>query len=128
MPYEMRKTMAKRRVWGTLKKDVESPDYMIKAINAYKSLCYDPVRESMDALLTKISMLNKSITDPMLTLKDGKDTVSQLEYFESKVYSLQSEIKKDETITEIKGKKNLSNLERWQRKQIEYRKIKEAEE
>jgi len=128
MPYEMRKVMAKRRVWGDIKKDVDKSIDMIKAIDAYKSICYDPIRESLDAVRTKISMLNKSIVDPTLTLKDGKDTVTQLEFYEDKMYDLQNQSKKEETIAEIKGKKSLSTLEVWQRKQIEYRKIKEAEE
>ena len=128
MPFDMRCQMAKRRVWGNIKKDVEKSVEMIKAIDGYKSICHDPVRESIDAMRSKISRLNKEILSPTLNLADSKTNVSQLEFFESKLYNLENEVKKEETVIEIKGKKNLSNLETWQRRQIQYRKLKEAEE
>jgi hypothetical protein len=127
MPYEMRCNMAKRRVWGNIKRDVEKSVEMIKAIDCYKSICYDPVRESIDAIKLRISLLNKNILDPTANLADSKKNVELLEFYEDKLYNLENEVKKEEAIVEIKGKKNLSNLELWQRRQQEYRKIKSLE-
>jgi len=128
MPIDLRKQMAKRRVWGNIKRDVDKTQEMIKAIYAYQSICYDPVRESLDAFKSKINFINKKISDPDLNLKDGKDWVSQLEFYEAKIVSFEDEIKKEETVAEIKGKKTLGYLELWQRKQMQFRKIKDNEE
>lgn len=127
MPFDMRCQMAKRRVFGNIKRDVEKSVEMIKAITAYKSICYDPVRESIDAMKSKISLMNKAILDPTSSLADSKKNVELLEFYEDKLYNLENEVKKEEAIVEIKGKKNLSNLELWQRRQQEYEKIKDSE-
>jgi len=128
MPIERRRQMAKRKVWGDIKKDVEAPEYMIKAIHAYKSICYDPVRDSADAFKQKIDFLNRKVTQEDIILKDAKEYVDQLQFFEKKLYELEDEIKRDEAIVEIKGKLKLSKLERWQRSQQEYRRIKQINE
>jgi hypothetical protein len=126
MPLIMRKEMSKRRIWGNITRNVEKSEDMIKAIEAYKSICYEPARESVDAIRSKIHDLNKKITAPDLNHKDAKEHLTLLEFFEQKVLTLEEGIKREESIVEIKGKKKLSNLELWQRKQIQYRKINSA--
>jgi hypothetical protein len=125
-PMDMRKQMAKRKMWGNISKNVERSPDMVKAIDAYKSLCYDPIRESLDAFRYKVSFINKKIAEPNLNLSDAKEYVKQLEFYESKLFSLEDEVKKEETVAEIKGKKKLSNLEDWQRRQMQYRKNQES--
>lgn len=125
IPFELRKQIAKRRIFGNIKTDIEKSENMIKAIFGYKSICYDPIRDSLDAFRSKISMINEKIIDPNLNLRDAKEWVNQLEFYESKMYSLEEEVKKDETVAELKGQKKLSNLERWQRNQMQFRKLKD---
>lgn len=126
MPMELRKQMAKRRIFGNTKNDVEKSEQMIKAIYGYQSICYDPIRESLNAFRNKIFMINEKIIDPTLNLKDAKEWVSQLEFYETKMYSLEDEVKKEEVVAELKGKKTLGNLELWQRRQMQFRKLKDS--
>ena len=114
MPLDMRKEMAKRRIFGDVKTDIEKSEAIIKAIDAYRSLCYDPIRESIDALRGKIYFINRKLLESDLNLKDAKEYVNQLEFYENKMYSLEEEVRKEELIAEIKGKKTLSNVENWQ--------------
>lgn len=124
MPFEMRKIMAKRRVWKNTTIEPEKTSKVSKAIEAYKSICYDPIRNTADSLTTKIEILNQQLIDPSIDYKRAKDLVDQIDFFTERLYKLEQDIKIDDMANgEIKGKLKLSNLERWQKRQQEYAKI-----
>lgn len=128
MPLERRKQMAKRRIWGNITKDVEASEKMIRAAKAYQSICYDPVRASADAFKIKINFLNRQLVKEDLGFKDAQEYVKQLEFFEKKLFDLEDEIKRDESLVEVKGKLTLSKLEQWQRSQQEFERMKQIDE
>jgi len=125
MPLEMRKTSARRKLWKDLSITPEENPVVKKAIEAYKSICYDPIRSSIDAIKIKIEYLNHSLlTDQDITLTKAKDIIGQLSFFNDKLYSLEQEVKtEDITHNEIKGQLKLGRLEFFQRKQQEAAKL-----
>ena len=122
-PEDERKRIAKRRVWKNSKKVPENNAKIKKAINAYQSLIYDSKRISIENYKQKVATFNKEISISE-DIKIIKEKVTLVEFFEKKIHEYEDDVKADELNLELnlKGNKQLSQVEVWQRKIIAYEK------
>jgi hypothetical protein len=122
-PPEERKRIAKRKVFGNSKKNIEASSEMKKAIEAYRSLIYDPRKEATDNYRQKIHTLNMEIAH-INDYKEIKEKANIIEFLQKKIDDYENEIVSEEVNMEIKlkGNKELSYLEIWQRRKQAFEK------
>lgn len=119
-PLEERRLMARKTVYGDSKSIPES-QRMRRAMESYKSLVFDIRRETVDIYKAKISKLQKETLAPDTTFSRMKEIDSTITFMQDRLTSIEHDLDIEEgDNVELKGKKVLSYLEKWQRRQREY--------
>jgi len=119
-PYEERQFMAWKSAFGDSKKNPETERIRL-AMEGYKGLVFDIRRETIDIYIEKIRNLQKESLARDTTFGRMKEIDSTITFMQDRISSMNHELDLEEGDTvELKGKKQLSYLEKWQRNQREY--------
>lgn len=126
-PEDIRLQMAKRDAYNDADYDHLKVKHMVQAINEYNALQYDYRRENIRKYTQLINNLsNQLITETIpKKISDIDDAIKKLD---KRIQEMQEAL--DNSVQEIvlKGDKQLSLIEQWQRKMVEYkRKIAQQE-
>lgn len=128
-PLEERKLMAIKRIWGSVKKKISEveTDKVRLALREYEGLIFDIRRHTIDVYKAKIKDLHLDTLREDLSFPKLKENTSQMEFLQEKIRILEKELdtEEEEQIT-LKGGKDLSFIEIWQRRQREHRKFYEG--
>ena len=125
-PKDERRNMAKKVIYGDIKKMVET-EKIRNAIKGYKSLIFDIRRETVEVYTDKVKKLQKESLAPDLTFNRMKDIDNNITFLQDRIVSINHDLDVEEGENiEIKGKKSLSYIEQWQRNQREWRKYQES--
>lgn len=125
-PKEERRNMAKKVIYGDIKKMIET-ERICNAINGYRSLIFDIRRETVEVYLGKVVKLQKESLAPSLTFSRMKEIDLQITFLQDRIVGINHDLDIEESENiEIKGKKSLSYVEKWQRAQKEFRKYQES--
>lgn len=118
---------AKRQVWGTSDVVPEQNKKMIDAIEMYKSLQYDPKRETLRIYNEKIFKLSNDILHESDPRQIGKldEAINTLQKRASAIEKELNEIMSNDA--ELKGGQRMSFIEKWQENMREYNKIHQRE-
>lgn len=125
LPESERLLRAKRHVYGTSDVKPEEQKEVVAAVEAYMSLQYDPIRETLKNYREKIIRLSNKILDEEQPAAIGKlnDAIAVLNksaaQFEAELNKLMSNEE------ELKGGQTLSYIEKWQANQREFNKRKQ---
>lgn len=112
--------MARKTVYGDSKSVPES-QRMRKAMESYKSLVFDIRRETVDIYKAKIIKLQKETIAPDTTFSRMKEIDSTITFMTDRLTTIEHDLDIEEgDDIKLKGKKVLSYLEVWQRRQREY--------
>jgi hypothetical protein len=124
-PVDERKNLAINRIWKGKKKikDVETSKVVI-ALREYEGLIFDIRRRTIDIYKSKVEKLHSESLREDITFSRMKDVHSQIEFLQDKIMEFERELdhEEDEDIR-LKGDKNLSTIEIWQRRQQMMRKF-----
>lgn len=123
-PLEERRLMARKMVYKDVAKDPETPKLKI-ALEGYKGLVFDIRRETIDIYKQKIKALQKETLAPDVSFARMKELDSTINFLQTRVTAMEHEldIEESEEIN-LKGKKKLSYIEIWQRRQREHHEFK----
>lgn len=122
-PYDERVQMALKKIWGG-KRNPPTSYKILNAIEAYKSLVFDIRRETVDIYKRKVAILQKETLKEDLALNSLKQIDQTIRFLSDRIESIERDLdtEEDENI-ELKGQRQLSYLEKWQRNQKEYSKF-----
>lgn len=118
-PLEERKEIARKRIWKDKEIVPEDIDRIAKAIEEYYGIIYDHNRAIRDTYLAKLSMLDGQImmeTDPSKL----RNLISTQKIIEERLDETDIKIARDENVVKLRGNKNLSLIEQFQRNRKEY--------
>jgi hypothetical protein len=116
-PYEERQLMARKKVFGDSKHNPETKR-VLKGMEGYKGLVFDIRRETIDIYKTKILKLHKESLLENTSFVRMKEIDATMSFMQKKIDEYEHDIDIDEKDSiELKGKKQLSQIEVWQRKQ-----------
>lgn len=120
-PEEERMRRAKRQVYGEIEESPENTPKIKKAIEFYKSLQYDPRRETIIKYRSKIESLGHMILSAT-TAKEISDLDNAIEKLMDRCKKIQNEIDSDDALesVQLKGGGKLSFLEKWQKNRVSY--------
>lgn len=123
-PLEERRLMARKIVYKDTNKDPETAKMKL-ALEAYKGLVFDIRRETIDIYKQKVRALQKESLAPDASFARMKELDSTINFLQARISSMEHEldIEESEEIN-LKGKKKLSFVEIWQRRQKEHHKFK----
>lgn len=125
-PFEERWSLAFKKVFGSKDVNLEDPRIRV-AREAYKSLVFDIRRETKDIYLTKIRRYQTELLSQNIEFRHMKELDQMIQYLEERVQAIDTSLDTDDmTNIHIKGDKQLSYVEIWQRRQQEFRKFKET--
>jgi len=125
-PVDERKNMAKKAIYGDSKKLVET-EKVRNGMVGYKSLVFDIRRETIDIYHEKIRKLQKESIAPDTTFSRMKEIDSTITFLQDRIASINRDLDIEESDSiELRGKKALSYIEKWQRKQREFREYQES--
>lgn len=121
-PFDERQRIAARRVF---KKDWD-PSIETKRIKwgmkVYKGLIFDIRRETIDEYKNKIKKLHRELLRDDVPINKIKDIDRSIQFLEDRVENMQKNVRLDEEKEiQIKGKKSLSFIEKWQKNQQQYK-------
>jgi hypothetical protein len=123
-PPEERKLLARRKIWGDVPIDLKD---LTEAMEAYHGLIFDLRREIVDVYKEKCLKLQRELLAMDQSFGKIKELEQTITYLTQRVtdieYTLDVEEKEE---FEIKGKKALSTIEVWQRRQRQYKEYKES--
>jgi hypothetical protein len=126
-----RKLMAKRKVYGDTKKNVETKK-LINAMDGYKSLVFDIRRETIDVYKKKIKRLQRETLtesdDYNLELRRLKGINESIDFLQGRIIKMERDLDADEKESNmvLKGNRRLSYIEIWQERQKRYSEYKEG--
>lgn len=119
-PLDERRRMARKTVYHDSKSVPESQK-MRRAMESYKSLVFDIRRETVDIYKAKIIKLQKETIAPDTTFARMKEIDSTITFMTDRLTTIEHDLDIEEgDDIKLKGKKVLSYLEVWQRRQREY--------
>ncbi len=125
-PKDERRNMAKKVIWGDIKKMVET-EKIRNAMKGYRSLVFDIRRETIEVYTDKVRELQTESLTPNLLFSRMKDIDNQITFLQDRIVSINYDLDVEEGENiEIKGKKVLSYIEQWQRNQREWHKYHES--
>lgn len=125
-PIEERKAMARKTVYGDSNKNPET-ERVLYGMEAYKSLVFDIRRETVDIYKAKIIKLQKETIAPDTTFVRMKEIDSTITFMQDRVSGIEHDLDmEDSDNIELKGKRSLSHLERWQRAQKDFAEYKKS--
>ncbi len=125
-PKDERRNMAKKVIYGDIKKMVET-EKIRNAMKGYRSLVFDIRRETIEIYTDKVRKLQTESLMPDLSFSRMKDIDNQITFLQDRIVSINYDLDVEEGENiEIKGKKVLSYLEQWQRNRREWRKYHES--
>lgn len=126
-PIDERRLLTKRKYFKDTKQDPETAKVK-RAMDAYKDLVFDVRRETIDKYKRRILLLQKESLKDEIDIKRLKDIDAAITFLTDRVSSIQHELDIEEQTENVKiqGGRNLSQLEKWQRKQKAHREFKES--
>ena len=125
-PLDERKLMARKKVYGDNKKNTETKRIQI-AMDGYKSLVFDIRRETIDVYNNKIRIIQRETLSPDTTFTRIKEINNTVEYLQDRIIKMEHDLDIDEKDDiKLEGKKTLSYIEVWQRKQMDHKEYKSS--
>ncbi len=125
-PLEERRAMAAKRIFGDTKKNVE-PVKVLNAMDCYKSLVFDIRRETKDIYVEKITVLQRETLTKDVSFARMKEIDSTISFLQTRIDSIDKSLYTEEINNIVlKGKRELSYIEEWQRKQRDYNEFKNS--
>ena len=117
---------AKVIVWGDDQIKIEKKDsHLLKCMEYYKSLVYDERRETVSACREKISSLSEVLRRPSLTdASEINNLMKSITALQIVIDNNEKELLQDEHRIILKGKQELSLLEKMKRSRELYKKAK----
>lgn len=126
-PLEERRAMAAKRIFSDTKKNVETAK-VLNAMDCYKSLVFDIRRETKDIYSEKISVLQRETLTKDVSFGRMKEIDSTISFLQTRIDSIDKSLYTEEISNIVlKGKRELSYIEEWQRKQRDYNEFKNAQ-
>ena len=111
-PPEERQSSARKLVF---KNDTWTENKKVKdAALIYKELIYDPRRETIDSINSRVSKINMDIDNDQLSIKEIKERLDLQELLVKRKEDLEKQIDTEEEAMSFKGDIKLSFLEKWQ--------------
>jgi hypothetical protein len=125
-PYEERWSLAVKRVFGDNPINLETNKIKV-ARDLYRSLVFDIRRETLDVYKRKAEMYHKQMLSSDIEFKKIKELDQAVQYLEDRIQSIEASLAADDiTNVKLKGDRQLSYIEIWQKRQQEYRKFKQT--
>ena len=125
-PYEERWSLAIKRVFGDEPVNLET-DRIKLARDAYKSLVFDVRRETIDVYKRKLGVYQREQLAANVDFKRMKELDQMIQYLEERIQAIEVSLEADDiTNVKLKGDRQLSYIEIWQKRQQEYRKFKQS--
>jgi hypothetical protein len=125
-PYEERWSLAVKRVFGENSVNLETNKVKV-ARDLYRSLVFDIRRETLDVYKRKAEMYHKQMLSSDIEFKKVKELDQAVQYLEERIQSIEASLAADDiTNVKLKGDRQLSYIEIWQKRQQEYRKFKQT--
>lgn len=125
-PFDERWSLAVKRVFGDKPVNLETPKIKI-ARDAYKSLVFDIRRETLDVYKRKVAMYHKEALAANIEFKRVKELDQMIQYLEDRIQAIEVSLEADDLASiKLKGDRQLSYIEIWQKRQQEYRKFKQT--
>ena len=125
-PYEERWSLAIKRVFGENPVNLETNKVKV-ARDLYRSLVFDIRRETLDVYKRKAEMYHKQMLSSDIEFKKVKELDQAVQYLEERIQSIEASLAADDiTNVKLKGDRQLSYVEIWQKRQQEYRKFKQT--
>jgi hypothetical protein len=125
-PYEERWSLAVKRVFGENPVNLETNKVKV-ARDLYRSLVFDIRRETLDVYKRKAEMYHKQMLSSDIEFKKVKELDQAVQYLEERIQSIEASLAADDiTNVKLKGDRQLSYVEIWQKRQQEYRKFKQT--
>jgi len=125
-PFEERWSMAIKRVFGDNTINLET-NRIKTARDLYRSLVFDIRRETLDVYKRKVAIYHKEALAANIEFKRIKELDQAIQYLEERIQSIEVSLEADDiTSVRLKGDKQLSYVEIWQKRQQEYRKFKQT--
>lgn len=100
-----------------------------RAMEVFESLIYDERRELKRIYQDRLDLLKLEIRDRSLSLKEIKEKKEFIEFFRKEVENIEKELSTegyDDDGVELKGKRELSYIERWQRRIKKFKEMSHA--
>jgi len=116
LPIDERKRKAIYRIYGDKQIIPEDNPKVAKAIKEYREMIYDSRYETLENLITKINYLNNLISKEAINIKDLKDNMDMINTLTKHKEAIERDLSNEEEKMYLKGGKELSHLEKWQRK------------
>lgn len=124
-PYEERWSLSIKRVFGDNPINLETDKIKI-ARDLYHSLVFDIRRETLDVYKRKVAMYHKEALAANIEFKRIKELDQAIQYLEERIQSIEVSLEADDLASvRLKGDRQLSYVEIWQKRQQEYRKFKQ---
>lgn len=98
---------------------IKNSERIKKALFVFESLIYDERRELKGIYQERLNLLKLEIRDRNLSLKDIKEKKDFIEFFRKEIENIDKEVSSenyDDDNVDIKGKRELSYIEKWQRR------------
>lgn len=125
-PFEERWSLAIKRVFGDEPVNLETNNIKL-ARDAYKSLVFDIRRETLDVYKKKVALYHKEALAANIEFKRIKELDQAIQYLEDRIQAIEVSLAADDiTNIKLKGDRELSYIEIWQKRQMEYRKFKQT--
>lgn len=126
-PAEERYSMAVKRVFKDQGVNLETKRMKL-ARDAYKSLVFDIRRETLDIYKQKIGVYHREMLSAGLEFKKMKELDQMIQYLEERIQAIETSLEADDIANvRLKGDRQLSYIEIWQKRQQEYRKFKDSQ-
>jgi hypothetical protein len=125
-PYDERRSLAIKRVFGDNPINLETNKIKV-ARDLYRSLVFDIRRETLDVFKKKVDLYHKETLAMGIEFKRLKELDQAIQYLEERILSIETNLAADDiTNVKLKGDRQLSYIEIWQKRQQEYRKFKQT--
>jgi len=126
-PAEERYALALKKVFKDEDVNLETKRIKI-ARDGYKSLVFDIRRETLDIYKKKVGVYHSELMASNIEFKKMKELDQMIQYLEERIQSIETSLEADDmTNLKLKGDRQLSFIETWQRRQQEYRKFKNSQ-
>jgi len=116
---EERRKLAKNRAFKDLSINPESKKIVQAAVISYKSLQFDPLRETLETYKRKLIEMNARLSEAE-GLVEIRSVTQAIDLLKKAIKEMEQEVEENEQMEEIKGGGELSFVEIFQKNRNEY--------
>lgn len=127
LPIEERKLLAKKKVYGDKAPYPEKTAKIRHAIEGYKGLVFDIRYETIDIYKSKIKKMHLETLSSDISVSRMKEVDASISFLEERIAKIEKDLNmEEEQAIMLRGNKELSFIEKWQRRQKDYKLFKDG--